>query len=187
MLIGRTMAGDASISRADPFDKVFETYQSAIYAYVLRLTGNADDAHDLSLTTFEKAFRAWGRQPADLNVRPWLYRIATNACLDEFRRRKLVTWIRWDPFGSKHPATAPRDDPEEVAIRAEEGALLRAALRQLSPRDRAALVLRECEGLTCEQIGESLGIARPSVKVVLFRARQRLRGAYLQLAGEGNT
>ena len=167
------------------FAVVYDTYRVAIYTYVRRLLANEADAEDLTVTAFEKALRAWDRRPADEEIRPWLFRIATNACLDELRRRQRIQWQPWNAFLRLfHSSQVAPDDPEEETLRREKAGLVRAALARLSPRDRAALILREYQGMPVDDVGRALGISRGAAKITLFRARERLRTAYLQLGGE---
>jgi RNA polymerase sigma-70 factor (ECF subfamily) len=169
---------------ADGFDLVFAEYYQPIYSYVLRMIGDTEEAADLTVTSFEKAMKAWPRRPADLQVRPWLYRIATNTCLDTLRRRRLIRWLPLDVFGRSAPHPVDADDPEDSALRNENAREVRAALARLPDHYRTALILRESEGLSCDQIGEALGISRAAAKVLLFRARERLRQAYFALEAE---
>lgn len=177
---------DRAPERTAGLATAYTSHGPAIYAYVRRMLGDESEAEDVTVTTFEKALRAWDRRPPDDGeLRPWLFRIATNACLDELRRRRRARWQPWTTFAHLFQVrqVAP-DGPEEVVLRQEQGALVRAALERLSPRDRAALVLRECQGLSAEEVGQALGVSRGAAKVVLFRARERLRAAYLALGGE---
>lgn len=167
------------------FAVVYDTHRAAIYAYVRRLLANEADAEDLTIVAFEKALRAWDRRPPDEEVRPWLFRIATNSCLDELRRRRRVQWQPWDRFMKLfHSSQVAPDNPEDETLRREKAGLVRQALARLSPRDRAALILREYQGLPVDDVGRALGISRGAAKITLFRARERLRSAYLQLGGE---
>jgi RNA polymerase sigma-70 factor (ECF subfamily) len=185
-MLGETVAGIRVVSQSTAsFEAAFQMYQGAIYNYALRLLGDADNAYDATLASFEKAYRAWNRLPADADVRAWLYRIATNTCYDELRRRKVIKWQPWDSFIALfHPKQVAPDNPEREAVRGEQSALVRRALQQLPLNYRTALVLRECQGLSCEEIGESLGISRGAAKLVLLRARRKLKEAYLALGGE---
>lgn len=187
---GATTLDQTDVRRAEErrfpgFAEAYAAHGAAIYAYVRRMMAGEADAEDLALAAFEKALRAWDRRPPDGELRPWLFRIATNACLDELRRRRRVHWQPWSAFISLfHPGQVAPDNPEEEALRHEKSALVRAALVGLSPRDRAALILRECRGLPVEEIARALGISHNAAKVALFRARERLRSAYLELGGE---
>src|SRR5499427_10808791 len=77
-------------------EDAFTTHYSAVFHQVQRLMRDPDDSYDLTLAAWEKAQRAWDRRPAvALEIKPWLFRIARNACVDELRRRQLV---RWEPL-----------------------------------------------------------------------------------------
>jgi RNA polymerase sigma-70 factor (ECF subfamily) len=191
-------AAPVAAPQRDPLavEDAFSTHYSAVYRQVQRLMRDPDDSYDLTLTAWEKAQRAWDRRPsAALEVKPWLFRIARNACVDELRRRQLV---RWEPLeGTRKnqsngaPVAAPASllasdsyDPEREALRSERAALVRRALRRLPIRYRTCLLLREAEGLSCEEIGTRLKLSSGAVRTTLCRARQRLRVEYVALGGE---
>lgn len=189
-----TTAADA-LTRRDPLlvEDAFVEHYPAVYRQVQRLMRDPDDSYDLTLTAWEKAQRAWERRPVvAVEVKPWLFRIARNACVDELRRRRLVRWEPLerdrgsdDPFPSRGALlSSDRDDPEREALRSERVALVRKALGRLSTRYRTCLLLRETEGLSCEEIGSQLGLSSGAVRTTLCRARQRLRAEYVALGGE---
>jgi RNA polymerase sigma-70 factor (ECF subfamily) len=154
-----------------------------------------DDSYDLTLTAWEKAHKAWDRRPSvAVEIKPWLFRIARNACVDELRRRQLV---RWEPLeGTRRGAsgeapvapasllTSDSHDPEREVLRSERADLVRRALGRLPTRYRMCLLMREAEGLSCEEIGARLQLSSGAVRTTLCRARQRLRVEYLSLGGE---
>jgi RNA polymerase sigma-70 factor (ECF subfamily) len=175
-------------------DEAFAEHQLAVYRQVQRLMRDPEDSYDLALSAWEKAQKAWHRRPViAAEVRPWLFRIARNACVDELRRRQLV---RWEPLDRKRDGdddsarthfaliSSDVDDPEREALRAERVALVKLALNQLPARYRTCLLLREAEGLSCEEIGGQLGLSSGAVRTTLCRARQRLRREYLALGGD---
>lgn len=178
-----------------PIEDAFVQHAPAVLRQVQRIMRDPDDSYDMALNAWEKAHRAWERRPAATDeVKPWLFRIARNACLDEMRRRQLVRWepLEWDSTRGGGSDDGPRPnhaallrselgDPEHEALRGERMALVRTALRQLPVRYRTSLVLREAEGLSCEQIGVRLGLSAGAVRTTLCRARQRLRQVYLAL------
>lgn len=167
------------------FEEAYLAHRAAIYGHVRRMVLDEVDAEDLTVTVFEKALRAWERRPPEGELRPWLFRIATNACLDELRKRQRIQWRPWDVFISLfHPSQVAPDDPEREVLRHEKADLMHSALARLSPRDRAALVMRECYGLSNDEVGHALGTTRDGAKMTLFRARERLRSIYLQMGGE---
>ena len=87
LLAHRVRDGDS-----DAFEEVFRTYHTRIYNYVYRMVGNAEEASDLTQESFLKAYRALLRGEEPLNISAWLYRIASNTCLDVLRRRRLIQW-----------------------------------------------------------------------------------------------
>jgi RNA polymerase sigma-70 factor (ECF subfamily) len=175
-------------------EDAFATHFPAVFRQVQRLMRDPDDTYDLTLTAWEKAQRAWERRPhVAVEIKPWLFRIARNACVDELRRRQLV---RWEPLEGTHPgavenAVAPASllssdshDPEREVLRSERADLVRRALRRLPTRYRTCLLMREAEGLSCEEIGSRLHLSSGAVRTTLCRARQRLRMEYVALGGE---
>ena len=176
VLIARAQAGDHAA-----FETIFNQYQTAIYNYIYRLMGSAEDAYDLTQDTFLKAYLALAKTSDDLRVGAWLYRIATNVCLDELRHRKLVKWQPWESFVSLfHPSQVARDNPERDALQEETKHEVEEVLNRLSPRYRAALVLREYHGLGYEEIAQVLGTTRTAVKTLLLRARESFRYHYVK-------
>ena len=175
-------------------EDAFATHYSAVFRQVQRLMRDPDDSYDLTLTAWEKAQRAWDRRPSvAVEIKPWLFRIARNACVDELRRRQLV---RWEPLEGTRRGDAERPiapalmlssdshDPEREALRLERADLVRRALRRLPNRYRTCLLMREAEGLSCEEIGNRLQLSSGAVRTTLCRARQRLRTEYVALGGE---
>jgi RNA polymerase sigma-70 factor (ECF subfamily) len=179
-------------------EDAFAMHYSAVFRQVQRLMRDPDDSYDLTLTAWEKAQRAWDRRPSvAVEIKPWLFRIARNACVDELRRRQLV---RWEPLESTHRGghslsgdgpVAPASllasdtyDPEREMLRNERAELVRRALRRLPNRYRTCLLMREAEGLSCEEIGNRLALSSGAVRTTLCRARQRLRVEYTALGGE---
>lgn len=161
------------------FEAIFQRYERQIYSFIFRMMGDADDAYDLTQDCFIKAYKALVRTSEDLNVSAWLHRIASNACLDVLRRRQRLRWLPWE--GPKHDhllLSTPIDDPERSAISQETRVTVQRVLDRMSHRHRLALILREYEGLSCEEIGEVMGLSRSAVKSMLFRAREEFRRVY---------
>src|SRR4051794_31468982 len=185
-------------TRRDPIavEEAFATHYAAVFRQVQRLMRDPDDSYDLTLTAWEKAQRAWDRRPpVAVEIKPWLFRIARNACVDELRRRQLVRWEPLDgPTTTREDGTGPiapsallssdSHDPEREVLRGERADLVRQALRRLPARYRVCLLLREAEGLSCEEIGARLELSSGAVRTTLCRARQRLRAEYVALGGE---
>ena len=158
---------------------IYDRYEKPIYSLVYRLMGNQDDAFDLTQDVFIKAFRAIDKTQPDLNLSAWLHRIASNACLDVLRRRKIVRWLPWD--SEIHTNLTPAgdyDQPEQRLLRKETSEQVQAVLNKLTPKYRLCLVLREYQDMSCEEIGEVMNLSRAAVKSTLFRAREQFREVY---------
>src|ERR687888_523899 len=98
-------------TRRDPLavEDAFATHYTAVFRQVQRLMRDPDDSYDLTLTAWEKAHKAWDRRPVvAMEIKPWLFRIARNACVDELRRRQLV---RWEPLEGTRKATTSGQAP----------------------------------------------------------------------------
>lgn len=186
MTAGELMVAQRLEAREElSFDEIFESYQERIYNCTYRLVGNAEEAHDLTQETFLRAYAGLPKITGELKVGPWLYRIATNLCMDQLRRRKLIRWEPWDNFVSYfHPTQVARDNPETDAIRHESRDLVQRVLDELPPKYKLCLVMREYQGMSCEEIGEVIGSSRSAVKSLLFRAREEFREVYGRLGGK---
>jgi RNA polymerase sigma-70 factor (ECF subfamily) len=180
-LVQRASDGDSGA-----FEEIFRVYQTRIYQYAYRLVGNAEDAQDLTQESFLKAYRALlrGAQPVSLSA--WLYRIASNTCMDLLRRRRL---IHWQPVENLltvlNVNVAGARSPEEEVLqserRAERQTEIECVLAQLPPRYRMYLILREREGFLYQEIASITGDSLDTVKVTLHRARERARRIGVEL------
>lgn len=179
-LVRRAKAGDAAA-----FEAIVHRHQRQIYGFVYHLMGDVDDAVDLTQETFIRAYRALPSTSDDLNVSAWLHRIASNASLDVLRRRLRIRWQPWEPHEHDHLLhSPPADDPERRALSADEQQTVQAVLRRMSSRNRVALLLREYEGLSCDDIGQIMGLSRSAVKSLLFRGREEFRKIYRTVDGD---
>lgn len=170
------------------FETLLRHYERPVYGFIYRMMGNnPDDAADLTQETFIKVYRALDRVPPDGNTAAWLYRVARNCCLDELRRRKRTHWMIWDgTHGTPMVEPTLGIDPAAALIRRESDRAVLAALARMSRRNRDALMLRECEGMSCAEIGAVFGISQKAVKSMLFRARDEFRRVTLALRAEGD-
>jgi RNA polymerase sigma-70 factor, ECF subfamily len=133
-------------------------------AYVYRVVGNASDADDIVQEAFLRMLRADVPADTEEHLRRYLYRVASNLIVDRWRRQK---YERGEEMMTNEPA-APRP-------RYEDDAAVAKIFAELKPRDRALLWLAYVEGESHEEIASSLGVGRRGIKVMLFRARRRLR------------
>jgi RNA polymerase sigma-70 factor (ECF subfamily) len=167
-LLAQAQAGD---ERA--FRRLVEPYRHALQVHCYRMLGSADDAEDLVQETLLRAWRALERFEPRAQLQTWLYRIATNACLDELERRpRRPEPIDPFPDAPADEAAAPTYDPvARYAIReGMELALLRA-IQELPGRQRAVLIFRDVLGWTAPEVAEVLDSTVASVNSALQRAR----------------
>ena len=153
------------------FERMYRRHVSAVYRYALAVIGNQADAEDATQQTFLSAYRAWERGERPRRAHNWLITIAHNVCRQRFRER------------SRRPAEVELEAdavPTSVDERLE-AADLTTALGQLQFNQRAALVMRELEGRSYDEIAGILGVSHSAVETLLFRARRALRE---QLEGE---
>jgi RNA polymerase sigma-70 factor (ECF subfamily) len=170
--VERARQGDASA-----FTSLLRRYERQIYGFTYRMMGgNAADADDLTQETFIKAYHALPRTAEVLHVSAWLHRIAANSCRDELRRRRRTRCQPWDPI-LHEPAAHSRTDenPESLLLQKEADEWVQGVLNRMKPRNKQALVLREYQGLSCEEIGAIMGVSHKAVKSTLFRARDEFR------------
>jgi RNA polymerase sigma-70 factor, ECF subfamily len=168
LLLAQAQAGD---ERA--FRRLVEPYRRALEVHCYRMLGSAQDAEDLAQETLLRAWRALERFEPRVQFQTWLYRIATNACLDELERRPRRP-EPVDPFPdrpSDQTASPTYDPAARYAIReGMELALLRA-IQELPGRQRAVLIFRDVLGWTSPEVAEVLGSTVASVNSALQRAR----------------
>ena len=153
------------------FDQLVVHHQRVVFNIAYRMTGNRQEAEDVAQETFVKAYQALDRFDPQRPFAPWLYRIATNTALNWIKRRRPEMELSEGVLLTDPSAPGP----EAQAIAADTSARLRAAIATLPPNYRAAIELRHFQGLSYQEMSESLGVPLSDVKSWLFRARRRLR------------
>jgi RNA polymerase sigma-70 factor, ECF subfamily len=171
-----TLPRDGSDVRRADFDRLFTEYSAPIYNYVLRMTGDADRAADITQDTFIKAYRKLDTLTDASSARSWLYRIATNTAIDEMRRRRGTVRM-----GEGDLETGPLEQPDggpgpetQVLSGLLDERIGRALLR-LRPNHRQCLILSDVEDMSAQQIGEVMEMSSGAVRVLLCRARGEMR------------
>jgi len=162
----------------EAFVAIYEHFSPQIHRYVYRLVGNQEMADDITQETFLKAFQSIHGIAHDSNLGAWLYRIASNACFDVLRRRKLITWMPILEETDKSDEFTSDDFTPQVI----ESQLVRRALVEMPPALSVCLVLRSVEGFSCEEISEILKIPKGTVFSRLARARESFIEVYNRVA-----
>lgn len=176
-----TAAFDATGDRTKlpTWDELVREHADRVYRLAYRLTGDPQDAEDLTQETFIRVFRSLSNyQPGTFEG--WLHRITTNLFLDMVRRRNRIRMEALPEDYDRVPSDGP--GPEQLYHDANLDPDLQAALASLAPEFRAAVVLCDIEGLSYEEIGATLGVKLGTVRSRIHRGRQALR-EYLEHNG----
>jgi RNA polymerase sigma-70 factor (ECF subfamily) len=163
-LVEQAQAGDL-----DAFDSLVRQYQGKLYGYLYRVSRNAADAEEMAQETFVKAWDGLSGFRGAASFRTWLFRIATNLCINRLSRRKPV-----EPLTEEISAER-RYEPEESFRRRVLGERINRALESLPADQRSALVLSIYEELSHEEIATVMGRSPASVNMLLYRARMSVR------------
>ena len=156
------------------WEDIVKDHGDRVYRLAYRLSGNSHDAEDITQETFIRVFRSLdGFRPGSFEG--WLHRITTNVFLDMVRRRQR---IRMEALPEETDRIAGREpSPEQAFADANLDPDLQAALDELLPEFRAAVVLCDVEGLSYEEIGATLGVKLGTVRSRIHRGRQALRAS----------
>ena len=183
MLVAQFQAG-----RLDAFDDLMKRYKGQIYAYLLRSVKNYEDAEELTIEVFFKAYRALGAWKPQARFSTWLYKIAHNLSIDFHRAksRRQTYSLDDEEFPLDEPAAVDLwSNPEWEIEEKDRHRVIRDAIDQLSPKQKAVFMLNRYQGLQIKEITEVLGIAEGTVKIHLHRAVKKLQ-TLLQPLWEGN-
>ncbi|MGA2250383.1 RNA polymerase sigma factor [Terracidiphilus sp.] len=171
------------------FDALVRQYENQVLRLALHLTGSEHDAEDIYQEAFLKAYRYIGNFRFECSFYTWIYRIVTNLCLDQLRRRKTRREdqaVILDHSGDEIDILASVSDDRSFSNPAREldrkflGLRIQDALSKLTPRERMVFELKHYQGLRLRTIGEMLSTTEETAKNTLFRATKKLRS---QLAG----
>lgn len=173
--LGPADRGDPVTEAPPTWDEVVRTYGPRVYRLAYRLTGNPYDADDLTQETFVRVFRALESYTPG-TFEGWLHRITTNLFLDQVRRRKRIRFDALPEDAADRIAGAEATPADHHADRTFDDDV-QAALDALPPDFRAAVVLCDIEGLTYEEVAETLGIKLGTVRSRIHRGRAQLREA----------
>ena len=190
----RALVARASDGDDGAFEELVLKYQDRVYGLALRLTRRPEEAEDVTQEAFLKAYRALGDFKGESAFYTWLFRITFNSAHSRLRtlgrrhaREKVVSFGAGDPEGGDGAAAfaaepaSPEPEPVAVLESADAQERVRRAIDGLTPDNRAAITLREVEGLSYEEIAEVTGWTRAAVKSRLHRVRQELAGALRDL------
>ena len=173
----------ASCRTGDPeaFAQLVRLHEGMVVCLAARLLGDVEAARDVAQEVFLQVYKRLGAFEGRSSLRTWIYRIAINQCHNRRRfwhRRRRDRERPLDDAtlaAAAPPAPGPAAGPYEETLRRERAAKVQAALLELRFEHRAVLVLREVQGLTCEEVAAALGVPEGTVKSRLSRAREAMR------------
>ncbi|HEV7906439.1 MAG TPA: sigma-70 family RNA polymerase sigma factor [Pyrinomonadaceae bacterium] len=194
LLVARARAGDAAA-----FERIMLDTERKVVATAWRMLGNREDARDAAQEVYLRVYKYLDRFKPEQDFNGWLYRITINVCRDAARKRRGATSgggvgsggeffaARMDE--GERAATPERVSPdtnaEENAIRAQQRSMLMSALETLPEKERAALVLRDLEGLTTEEVARVLRSRPVTVRSQISSARTKLKIHCARLLNKG--
>ena len=177
---GGATSGPRAVSSAmdqmDQFEAFYRQRERDIFGYLWRVTGDEQTANDLTQEVFFRAWRQFEKLRGYERPDAWLFHVATNLALNEQRHQRVA--------GPAATLLGDERAPGDHAAQLADRAALRSALEGLPARQRAALILRELYGYTCDEIAGMLDVSRAAAKMTLSRARAGLRALYLKEDGE---
>lgn len=170
-LIDAAIAGDSAA-----FEQLIQPLEGRIYAVALRMCANREDAQDCMQESMIRIYRALSGFKGQSSFSTWVYRITMNTCLDELRRRKARKSTSLDSLlDSGWSPANETDTPERHAVQSEQRRTIERAIADLPDDMRAAIVLRDIQGLTYDEIADALSVNVGTVKSRISRGRERLR------------
>jgi RNA polymerase sigma-70 factor (ECF subfamily) len=167
------------------FEQIMSLYADRLYSYILRMVGNATDAEDLVQETFLRAYQGLPNFDGRASLGTWLYRIATNLCIDHQRRRaRRAPTVSYSAHDDEDGEATEWDFPDlqtpnplDAALNRELEAVVEEAIGKLSPKLKTVLLLYDVEELSYEEIARVLGIPIGTVKSRLNHARTQIQKA----------
>ena len=163
------------------YAKLLQRYKRPVYHMILKMVRNVDDADDLTMESFSKAFRSLHRFKKDFTFSTWLFRIATNNTIDYIRKKKLNTLSIENTYTDDDGQSVSIDvkdegnpDPQEEAIRAQKEELIQVFVGMLPGKYQKLVRLRYFHEMSYEEIAEDLNAPLGTVKAQLHRARELL-------------
>lgn len=162
------------------YAELLDRYKDSVYYLLMKMVNNKDDAEDLTIEAFGKAFKNIEQYTPNFAFSTWLFRIATNNCIDFIRKKRTVTLSLDQAFTSSDGGEMTMDvrsdvlNPEETMIRKQKSKIMRAMVDKLKPRYRVLIEMRYFQELSYEEISEKLDLPLGTVKAQLFRSREFL-------------
>ena len=174
-LVDLALSGDQSA-----YAKLMSRYKDSIYFLLLKMVHNVDDADDLTIEAFGKAFSNLSKYTPDYAFSTWLYKIALNNCIDFIRKKKIETLSihvsveneKGESYQLDIQSTSP--DPEEKYVKDQRNKIIRELIDKINPKYKLLIELRFFDELSYEEIADKTSLPLGTVKAQLFRAKNLL-------------
>ena len=182
-LVARAIAGDEFA-----FEQIMLATEQRVVSITWRMLGNREDARDATQDVYLRVFRYLNRFRAGEDFRAWLYRITVNVCHDFARKKGVAGQLIEIDFQSESnfENTSANSNPESLALMEQQLALVRRALQSLPEKERAALVLRDLEGFSTEEVAQALGSRSVTVRSQVSSARAKIKAYCNKLSRRRN-
>jgi RNA polymerase sigma-70 factor (ECF subfamily) len=161
-------------SHAEAFELLYASYKGRIYTFLLRMVADPELADDIAQDVFTKVYPLLPGLDREHRVLPWLYRVASNAAIDQIRRRKRFAWLRIGALDGTREEPHAADEHGRVG----EQQQVQRVLRALPPENAAALLLHALEGYSYKEIADIQGVSMTAVRSRIARARDGFRKGY---------
>ena len=172
IFIGMSDVIDPGLELQERQNRFVSQHFRRIFVQIYRIVGNVADAQDLTQEAFIKALQHQEQLKDEQKAAHWLSRIATNTAIDFLRRNGRASFCELEDAPEVHGGS---ESPEQILLRSEQRNYLEDGLRLLSPRERAALMLRDVEGLPAEEVAERLNCSKATVRSHIANARIKFR------------
>lgn len=168
----------------DAFHRLFDRYKGRVIHYCYRFCGQRAIAEELAQETFLRVYKAAGRYRPKARFQTWLFKIATNVCLNEIRRQGRRRNEHNEALLENEAAALDTDEisagvdrPDDLLERQEQQQMVRSAIAQLPEAQRAALLLRVEHEFSYQEIGQQIGRSENNVKALIHRGRNKIKQA----------
>ncbi|HEV2580178.1 MAG TPA: RNA polymerase sigma factor [Ktedonobacteraceae bacterium] len=175
------------------FGTLYEKFKRPIHAYIYRMLNSQEDADDITQEVFTRAYLAWNDLYDRGNLSPWLYRIATNLCVDMLRRRKRISWWPLSRAGWGDDVGEYRRDAEAAYLPSDSGGIpevgerehIQKTLARMPHEYAVALVLSAAQGISYQEIAVIAGISPNAAATRISRAKRIFAELYQRANEEG--
>jgi RNA polymerase sigma-70 factor (ECF subfamily) len=173
-VVRRAQGGDEAA-----FRQIVESHQSKVFSIIYGIVRNRNDAEDIAQQVFAKIYLSLKGFDFRSSLITWIYKITVNECYDYLRKQKVRKLVYESDMGEDDTRTMENSEMvaekrPSVAVRTERRDFLMKLLSKVSQEERVLLIQKEVEGLTVEELAEITGLNENTIKVKLFRARQKL-------------